>query len=484
MKWTSFVIAVLAFPVVFAAQEPNVIEAEPEAIYQRLRVLVLPMRDYRDGETRLFFVDSQKEKEREASPLLSRLREDVISSLESSPKLSVVSLKKVLSRPPFKTDLKRGVELVRDRYHLARDLYDDLRLEQAEESLEIASQAIRRWSLEILDVSLASKTALIRGLNAFERGETGKAHIAMKQSLMLRPDQRFRKGYYPESVEKALKAAWADLQSMESKALVMGSERTESLMKQMKADVVVTGYLRRGEEGDVFRLVAYDRKTRAFTMRETLVVSDTGEVEVDRAVSRWLACLDVAFQDADQNQSSTGRLLVDTRLSHGLYFVSPTREYFHNIGFSLNLEYQIQESIDVATRIQLFRSIPDTRRDLLGTVTSFRWIVGAGFGFGGNGWRWYIRPGLELHYVGKLSVVTDPDCKFFGIKHPRCDTGTVTDTEQALLGGLHLSTGWVFDLDSSVYLVVDVGGSVYISFREDSNLNYLLDSGFGLGYRF
>ena len=137
LKWISLIVAFFAFPAVMVAQESMIVDAQADARYQQLRVVVLPMRDYREDESRLFFVENQKDRMEEESSFLSRLQGTLDASLASSSKLNVVSRKKTLSRPPFKAGYERGVELVRDRYHLARDLYDDLRLEEAEEGVLI-----------------------------------------------------------------------------------------------------------------------------------------------------------------------------------------------------------------------------------------------------------------------------------------------------------------------------------------------------------
>ena len=478
--WILFVASVAG------AQESEPRDAPEELEYRPLRIVVLPFRDYDSDMDSLFFVGTKDLPGVGQSRDLERSREAIENLLATDPRTHLISSQSLLKTVNSRGRLGAEIDLIRDRYHLARDLYDDLRLEEAEKSLDLASRSARKLGLEVIEPSLAAKIALIRGLNAFERSDAGQAHIALKRALILRPEQRFRKGYYPEPVEKALKAAWMDVLAMESKDLVVSTERIEGVLERANADQVLTGYVERQGDRRVLRLVAYDGQTHAFTLRESVVLeAEDGEEGVSRAISRWLACLSVPLVNPEDGKKiRSGDVLVDFQLAHGLYLSHPTRDLFNNIGLSVNLAYRVLSHVDIGTKLQLFTSIPDSRKDLEGHFTSVRWIVGAGMSFGNDTWLWFIRPGVELHYVGSLSVVTDPDCKFFGVDHPRCEIDSVTDTDQAILGGLHMSTGASWELGDGAYIVIEAGASLYVSFREESNLNYLIDSGVGVGYRF
>jgi hypothetical protein len=88
-----------------------------------------------------------------------------------------------------------------------------------------------------------------------------------------------------------------------------------------------------------------------------------------------------------------------------------------------------------------------------------------------------------MHRIGRLRVITDAHCKFFGVEHPGCPAGSVTDLDETILWGLHAGMGASMDLGKHLQINVGIGFSGYLV-SEESELNHFFTSELGIGYQF
>lgn len=459
--------------------------------FSPIGVAFLPIRDYTRSSTHLFSEQPTKDASgKSANPRVDELVKKMVAMAETEPRITVRH--NLIARLDKSRRYSSTKQVVEERYSLGRDLYQELRLEPAEESLNLASKMAQDNFVDILDPVIYADIQLTLALVLLEQGETNLAHVALKRMFLVDPERRFAKGYYPASVEAAITGAWTDLQETGSVEMAFELDAVERLLRDVRAREVVTGALVKRDGVIVLRLVIYDGVGRAFRVREDIRV-DSNEREssqLDAAISRWLACLPAATIKLNTKSDFPGpanparRITVDSGLAHGLYLTRPTRDYFNSLGLVINVGWHAMPGLDVYAKINLYSSIADPLRDLQGTLTSARLILGSGLRFGDNRWQGELHPGIDLHYMGRFTVLTDPWCKFLGTNNERCNKTSVTDTEATLQIGVNLALGVRAYLSPNLYVAAQANFSLYPIKLQETNLNYLIGSELGVGYAF
>jgi hypothetical protein len=450
------------------------------------KVILLPFREPPASAASLFSEDP-----RGPEQPLSAIESTVGRIIDADERVTWMSSEALRAELDQTRRVQAGAVLVRERYTLGKALYEDLRVADAINMLAGAERTASELFLEVVDPALVADIQLTLALCHLEAGRPELAHVALKRMFRYHPERRFPRGYYPPATEAAFVAALTDLAQSESRELVMDLDRIERLLAEVGADDVFSAQLRTSEQGHVIDLVVYSRKSRSFLYRgEVPIRFDDGDIErLDRAVSRWLACVpsEVTSGPSAASRGAFGTVLLDTSVAHGVYFGVPTREIFHNVGFSFNAAYAVRPELDIFGKVNLFTAFADPRQDLsTGTLTSVRTIIGAGVVFERGPWRGFVRPGIDLHYVSPFTVVNNSSCKFWGLEDPRCPqtSSAFRKVDSALLGGVNIATGVAVSLGRGLYITTQVSFSLYFALLESTDLNYLLGSELGLGYSF
>ena len=157
----------------------------------------------------------------------------------------------------------------------------------------------------------------------------------------------------------------------------------------------------------------------------------------------------------------------------------------HQVGVAANGTVRFNRYLDGSFKLAISSLLQDELRDLQGEVTGYRSVLSSGFSFRHAPMFWFIRTGIDLHYLDSFAVLTDPDCKFFGVDSARCASGSATESKASFLAGLALLLGGAVDLSEDIYVSLNSGVSLYKNVSGDTaEFNYLLSNEIGLGYRF
>lgn len=474
-----------------ARTSPAIQVAPSDLEFSPIGVIFLPFRDYTTSATDLFYDSSVPgPPEKVVNVWLNDVFKDLVATTETEARIAIRH--DVRSRLDKSRRYESTKQVVEERYSLGLDLYQELRLESSEASLNLASKTAQDNFVDIQDPVIYANIQLTLALVLLEKGETNLAHVALKRMFLVDPNRRFTKGYYPANVETALMAAWTDLQQTASLELAFELDSIETLLREVRAREVVTGALVKQGDASVLRFVIYDGAARAFRMREDIPIrqGDPHPIGLETAMSRWLACLPGAtLRTQDRSEfpgpaNPTRRITVDSGLAHGLYLTRPTRDYFNSLGLVINVGWHAMPGLDVYAKLNLYSSIADPLRDLQGSLTSARLVLGSGLRFGNNRWQGELHPGIDLHYLGQFTVLTDPWCKYLGTNNDRCDKTSVTDAGATLQIGVNLGIGLRAYLSTNLYVTAQANFSLYPIKLQETNLNYLIGSELGVGYAF
>lgn len=476
-------------------------EADADAEFEPRRLAVLPIRDFSLFDDELFDAKPGSPPvpgRSDASPhatargaAIRAIERQVLDLVSANPRFAVVSTDQIRAGLDKKFQVAAGLALVRERFALGRSLYEELRVEAAIEMLTEAAKSAQQLFAEVADPALLADIYLTLGLAERERGRADLAHIAFKRMYSVDPTRTVPAGYYPSAVEKALRGARTDLRATAKADFFSLSPKVDAFLEASGADEALFAYVETIEDQLVLRLAVYSRHTHGFSSRELIpfTLTEADADAVDRALSRWFACTpSTLVQPAGPPRSHQfGKMFIDTAGAYGVYFGFPTREIFHNVGFTFQAAYNIAPKLDLFAKVSLMTAFSDPRQDLTdGSLTSMRTVIGAGVAFETGIWRPFIRPGIELHYVGPFTVVKNPNCKFWGLDDERCpqNDNAYRKVDDALLAGVNLATGFSVAAARGVYLTTQVGFSLYFPLLEETELNYLLSAELGLGYSF
>ncbi len=455
-------------------------------------VLFMPLRDY-SAPPQDLFVASPPKPVFEGAPPHAEVLDAVTNRLEAvvraDPRVKWLDLESVRSTLERKPEFGRVVQLVDRQVALGREYYDNTRLDDAARVLEAARGDAEGAYLDVLAPQVFANIELLLGLVYLEQGKPGAAHVALRRMARVDPTRRFERGYYPREAEEAIAQAYTDVQMTGPGDIVTGLERTERLLARVGADIVVTGFVARPTGQPQLLLVAYDRRSKAFILRETIPVRSAPRCAraVDLALSRMLACLSPRHVAQPRSKPAFGRFSLDAAVAHGVYFLHPTRDIFHNIGFSLNAALRVRRPVELFAKLNLYSSLPDRRADLeTSDLVTARFIAGGGVAFERGVFKGFVRPGVEVQYASPFTVRTSPDCKFFPLGHPRCpaDADGIQHFDGSVLLGFNVAVGLAVATRTGIYVAIQTSMSLYFPFLRASDVNFLLGSELGLGFTF
>jgi len=472
-------IATLLLPAGAMAADPAppTLDILPEAVG------VLALRDTGFAET-ILFIDQDNSRPVAIRALETQLETALMNALTAYPNTQALPLESLKARMEARGDLRTATQTIRKGMEAGEAAYKRMNLDAALEHLNSARAQSQEHHLDLVHPELVGKIAFLQGLALLEQGKTAQAHVAFKEAIRFEPHQGRVRGYYPNTVEEAMQAALAELRTSLAPELSFESGRLAALMKRAQVTQLAIPSLLGTGTARTLRLVVFDRRKKDIVFRANIALqSPASDVDqIDRAVSRWRTCVVVETEGEVPLPRKTS-VFVDTNFTHGIFLQHPTRQPMQNLGLTVHLGWLALDNLEVSGQVTTHFSLADSFGDQEGEMTSVRGAIGAAFVQHWGPWRWYFRPGVEIHRIGRLRVITDAHCKFFGIDHPACPAGSVTDLDEAILAGLQVATGASVNLGDHLKINLGVGFSGYLA-NESSELNRLVTSEFGIGYRF
>jgi hypothetical protein len=472
------VLAVVAPSAVSAADAVKTAEAS----FPKKRVILIPGRDFRIDPEALFF---EGDVAGPAGQEIGKACTTAAEFISEEPEIELTDL--TAGRGQLEVEGLQNQELVvRGLLHLGIERYRDINLKEAISVLEEGIKVSLHGYADVLHPTLVSDLYLYLGLTRLETGEPELAHIALKNMFLLTPDKRFRSGWFPQKVEKALRAAAVDFVQSPPRENPLGTtERVAGFLKANRANALMYLYLESGSDKTVML------ETRVFEMprKESDSMGMTrdsrrwdGVTSASLAVSAWLACADLPSRIDTSRRLP--RIFLETGASYSMFLAdNTTRTGFHNLGGAVSLAYQIQPGLDTFIKFNFYRSVEDSYGDLLDDFWSIRTAIGVGYSAVFSWGRVFTHFGFEMNYLSGFRSSTDPRCKLWPDDPELCESSTVSKPS-FLFGAMGLVGVNVF-LSRQVFMTMQVGVSGYFVANENlSDLNSPFVTEIGFGYAF
>lgn len=476
--------------VLLVAPTARAADTLPESGWKPLRIGVLPVRSYVRGAEDLFDERPAPRQLREEAGHWQRQLERVLGGLDLVRlRPSTDALKRTLDRSSH----REAIALARERYVLGVERYRALATDEAIAQLERAAKLYVDAQGDITEARELADVQMVLGLAHLERGNAHAAYMAFRQMWLLDPGRIIDRGYYPESVERALASALVDLAQLPDKVRLRFPATTlVPLARQAQVDIWVTALIEQGPDPSsdvpVLALALFDSSTRSVVMDVRIPLGDSATARdlVDRELTAWHAC---ALESQDRplaRRVQTPRWSVDLGYTHALFARHDrTRELFHSPGVGLAVAWQSHSAMHVFGEFSQMVTAPDSNHDLLSGFITSRLAAGAGLTGGSRRVRVFVQAGLELAVTfTDIRMSKDVDCKHFGVDSPRC-TGLFRDGPPVVWLGLNFGAGLRVGLGESWYLTARTGFTSYVApaslVRE---LNFPLSFTLGVGSRF
>ncbi len=417
---------------------------------------------------------------------VASLEARVLRALRQHPYTQVLSPADVRRRLAADHGLAAAARAAQARYRLGLEYYMGLSPARAIQSLQ---EAARLFEDVFRDVSAPKALAdawFMLGVSMVDAGNAVQGHVALKRGFAVQPGRRFRPRFFPQRVEQALHAALADHLSTGNHARPYGdAERLTRLANRLRVDALVTVTLRRARDGAPQVVVStFQGKPQRFDSEVALPL-EASATQLEPALSRWLACLPVQARSGAAPPRRDAPMFMDTAAAYALYLRQPTRRPFHSVGFAAGFAQQLRPGLEWYARVHMFTSLSDPYRDLLHAFNSVRFLAGVGFALQRGPLRFWVRPGVDVHALGRFIATTDPDCKLYGESHHLCNQSTVRNLEQDVLVGFHLAVGTQVALGRRFFVLLRLSGSAYVfPLSNTDDLNFPAGAELGLGYRF
>jgi len=458
-------------------------KAEP--LVRRLPVLVLPFRDNRLDPDAIFVPRPEASSGPEDGGLPGGPVREVLAR---EPELEVLSPVEALAAEGHEEET---VAMVRGLLQLGQERYRDLRVQEAIPVIQQGITVAQRSLLDLRDPALVSDLYLVLGLCLVETGDPAAAHRAFREMFRVTPGRRFRSGWFPGTVEGAIRGAAQDFLATQAMDVPLGSiDRLEDLLRRTRAFAVVSGTLRRsGADGSSLLSLRVLETSTSAGPRLALVVREDipwespeeGREKVSRALGAWLAC--AALPSRRVEAPRLPEVFLDTTGAWSAWLKRPTRRIFHNAGFGIGLSWQVLEGLDVFGGLNVTNSFPDAFGDLLRDFWTVRLSAGVGYSVRFRWGRVYLHSGLLFDYLSDFASTTDPDCKFWPDRPDRCSASRIQKPRWML--GWMAAPGVEVHLVGPLQFVIRVGiGAHFVSSDLSNSLNFPLQVEVGLGYAF
>lgn len=451
--------------------------------WRTLEVGVLPVDSYLAAGDSVFASTGARD------PLISVWQARVEAALAARDLVNVMTPQRaaeVIARLPAHHE---GVTVARERQRLGLQAYRALEVEEAIAHLDRAARLFDDAYADLSHASEMAEVALYRGLASMERGEVNDAHVSFRRMWLLDPGRAFARGYYPESTEKALMAALADLARMPDLGVSRyPAPRLEALAQRTGVDAWVVALIVGTRAAPVLRLSIWDARTRALVQEDRIPLADPRRAAelLDRSISAWHTCAISSSGASFVREREAHAFYIDVDFTHVLWLRHPrTRELFPGPGASLGVTWEAKDFLQAWFQISHTASLSDLNRDLVDTFVMSRIGLGVGLTGGTRDLRLYLRAGLETAVsFNDIEMSTDADCKHFGTDHWRC-TRVAKIAAPGIWFGFVFGTGlrWAF-LDRW-YLHLHTELSSYVANPVlIGDLNFPFAVSLGLGHRF
>ncbi len=444
-------------------------------------VAILPVRSHDLTVGELFTPDAPRQND-----LAPALEAQLLGLLRASPLVRTLSpdeVRQTLAQDPALQPLQ---QLGQQRYRQGLEQYLNLATDSATQTLQIAVEMARSGFQDVIDPKPLADALVMLGVCLLDRGEPGKAHIALRDAFAAQPERRFRSNFFAPAVNAELAKAFVDWRETSDATRPYGDHRRlHTLAERLGADGLVYATVRPSADGPELWLVIFDTRRRVVDSELRVPLHDSA-AKVDAFLSRWLTCVPVAETEPDPTTiRHDDGIRLDMSGGYALYLKQPTRQNFQSVGFSVGMAREFRNGIEWFGRLHMYTSLSDPYQDVLHAFNSVRAIGGLGFTYRFGPLRLYARPGLDAHFLGDFVATTDPDCKFFGTTHPLCDKSSVVDLQQRLLFGLNLAVGATVHIGRNFFVQVQGSSSLYfLPFGSTDKLNYPTGGDVGLGYAF
>ncbi len=452
-------------------------------VIQPQRIIILPVRDATYTETSLFLHETDP-RPIAIRTLETRLEHGLKNTLADFHNAERISGKTLKSRVTKNPQFSGAIQAIEEHLHAGENAYKNMDLPKSLEELNMASTLGMQQDLDILQPELLGKIEFLKGLALLEQGKTARAHIAFKGAIQFEPHHGRIQGYFPTAVEEAMMVALQELKTRQTPELEHDPQRLANLLKRLHADQLLMPTILGTGIQKTLRLVVFDRHRKGIVFRATFPLGSPlkDQDQIERAISRWRTCT-IVETEGDIPTRKSSRFHVDTNFTHGVFLAHPTRQPMQNLGLTLQAGWMALDNLEISGTFSSHFSLADSFGDQEGGMTSLRTSLGTAFVLRSGLWRIYLRPALEMHRIGRLRVITDAHCKFFGVEHPACPTGSVTDLDETILWGLHAGMGASMDLGKHLQINLGIGFSGYLV-SEESELNHFFTSELGIGYQF
>ena len=450
------------------------------------KVAVLPFADFSRTADGLW---TERSLQTDATGPLLRY---VLKRLAVEPGMEVVRPVQVRNRIRAIRVHREGAQLGLERMQLGLDLYKAIRVKDAIPHLEQAYTALISAFYDVVHPERMAELALTLALCYQEDRRHARAHVRLKDVLHWAPRRQFKRGFYSQSAEQALDAAWVDfMATFQRDNPVRTAARIDRLMKELEADVLVYGWLEATATGAVFQLVVHDTTARPQRVSFPMTGSADDLERLDRFISRWTTCLPSLepVVAGDPSVSPQNNFFLDTAFTYSLFTSllrsdALTSSPFHNLGMAINGEWQFLRGLGTFLQLGMLMSSDDASRDLRDTFPTVRLTTGVSYAFNGPRWRIFARVGWEFQFLGTFEVTRSPWCKF-DRDHALCQAGEIDRFSGDTMMGFHAGLGGHFFATPRLYVVLRSSVTAYIIPNDDTlELNFPLSFDAGIGYTF
>lgn len=390
---------------------------------------------------------------------------------------------------------KATFRVAQERYRLGVEYYMSMAFQRSAASMARAAQLHRDVLWDAVDPKPLADAYLIRGVSLVQQGALPAAHVAFKQMFAAQPDRTFsRRGFYGAAVDTALQRALRDEAVTGKHDRPYGDvARLHKIAANLRADALITAAIAR-KDGKLWLLLGFFRaEHRVFAGRLRVDITDIAQPgsrvadRIDAFVGRMLACLPIHPSKRTRKPKVDRGIWIDTSSVGGAFLRKPTRLQFYTLGFATGVEQRLRPGFAFFGRISVLTSLPDPFRDLVQTFNSLRGTAGVSFALSVGRFRFFFRPGVEVHFLGSAVATRDPGCKFFSLEHWTCNqTPQFTKSlEQDVLVGINGALGAQIAVGRGFFTTAQASSSFYFLPLDGArDLNIPVFGEIGLGYRF
>jgi hypothetical protein len=454
------------------------------------------------------FTDPQLDTTSSATPTVSYpdLTEVLVRALRGDARFDVVDAEDLLGSPN-PTDEQRARQLGDALRDLGIEEFGQYEIESSIADLEDSVRFYRE-----AHTALSDPREVAPAYEYLARGYLERAHLqpdrateaepmarqAFKEMIRLNPAAPIREGLYPPEVVAQFQQAFLELMRDDGRELSMSDSAAAELLQRWHLDVIVYPFFLRDASGSrlVFEVHAVEGihvQLDAESFRTVVPLASSQEAaldQVDRAFSRFLACLPVRYRPPPPRApGDAGRSFLQAGWSASVYGDKPTDAQFLNQGVSLTYDYHLTDNLGFFGRANIQFGGRDPNGDLLSGFTSTRTALGVALSYRFGLLRLFLGTGLEVNFVSSFTATDDFWCKVtggrfetFGVGQD-CLPSDVTHQAAVTLLGPYLMPGASFDLAPPFGLYLLGSFAFYVS-STSAHIDFPIGGEAGIEYRF